>query len=263
MEESAEANTFGSILHLSLENLYKEFITTILNAEQLKEKLKTVESTIHNAFTSFFDNPEIIGKGILQKEVIKVYVEKLLKNDIAFINKLQKDNHYLTLNNLEQEFSAPLRITINNIPTTIYIKGKIDRIDSYQGNIRIIDFKSSIKASDKFGFTSFDELFLNIDYNKQFQLIMYAWLLHKNNFCRPEQMQPCIIPFKNFLEEPKYISKDKSRLIFAEEFLNDFENELKRFIELIFDQSKPFSQTENEDIHEFCPFNTICNFAKK
>ncbi|MBL7918746.1 MAG: PD-(D/E)XK nuclease family protein [Bacteroidia bacterium] len=263
VEESAEANTFGSILHLSLENLYKEFITTILNAEQLKEKLKTVESTIHNAFTSFFDNPEIIGKGILQKEVIKVYVEKLLKNDIAFINKLQKDNHYLTLNNLEQEFSAPLRITINNIPTTIYIKGKIDRIDSYQGNIRIIDFKSSIKASDKFGFTSFDELFLNIDYNKQFQLIMYAWLLHKNNFCRPEQMQPCIIPFKNFLEEPKYISKDKSRLIFAEEFLNDFENELKRFIELIFDQSKPFSQTENEDIHEFCPFNTICNFAKK
>ena len=156
VEESAEANTFGSILHLSLENLYKEFITTILNAEQLKEKLKTVESTIHNAFTSFFDNPEIIGKGILQKEVIKVYVEKLLKNDIAFINKLQKDNHYLTLNNLEQEFSAPLRITINNIPTTIYIKGKIDRIDSYQGNIRIIDFKSSIKASDKFGFTSFD-----------------------------------------------------------------------------------------------------------
>ncbi len=263
VEESAEANTFGSILHLSLENLYKEFIGTVLNAEQLKEKLKIVESTVHNSFTSFFDNPEIVGKGLLQKEVIKVYVEKLLKNDIAFINKLQKNNQYLSLNNLEQEFSAPLEINIKNTPTTIYIKGKIDRIDSYQGNVRIIDFKSSIKQTDKFDFKSFDDLFLNTDYNKQFQLIIYAWLLYKNNFCAPEQMQPCIIPFKNFLDEPKYISKDKSRLVFTNEFLTDFENELRRSIELIFDQNIPFSQTDNEDIHEYCPFNTICNFAVK
>ncbi len=263
VEESAEANTFGSILHLSLENLYKDFTGTILNAGQLKEKLKIVESTVHNSFTSFFDNPEIVGKGILQKEVIKVYVEKLIKNDITFINKLQKENHYLTLSNLEQEFSAPIEINIKGAPTTIYIKGKIDRIDSYQGKVRIIDFKSSIKASDKFGFVSFDELFLNIDYNKQFQLMMYAWLLYKNKFCAPEQMQPCIIPFKNFLEEPKYIAKDKHPLVFTNEFLNDFENELRRFIEVIFDKDKPFSQTTNEDIHEFCPFNTICNFAVK
>lgn len=263
VEESAEANTFGSILHLCLENLYKDLISSVLNTEQLKEKLKIVESTVHNAFTTFFDNPEIVGKGILQKEVIKVYVEKLIKNDISFINKLQKENHYLTLNKLEQEFSAPLQININNVPTTIYVKGKIDRIDSYQGKVRVIDFKSSIKASDKFSFTSFEELFLNIDYNKQFQLIMYAWLLHKNNYCAPEQMQPCIIPFKNFLEEPKYISKDKNPLAFTNEFLNDFENELRRFIEIIFDKSQPFSQTEDKDLHEFCPFNTICNFAVK
>jgi ATP-dependent helicase/nuclease subunit B len=263
VEESAEANTFGSILHLSLENLYKDLIGTVLNTGPLKEKLKSVENTVHNSFTSFFDNRDIIGKGILQKEVIKVYVEKLIKNDINFITKLQKDAQYLTINNLEQEFSAPIEINIKNIPTTIYIKGKIDRIDSYQGKVRIIDFKSSIKASDKFGFISFEELFLNMDYNKQFQLIMYAWLLHKNKFCAPEQMQPCIIPFKNFLEEPKYIKRDKGQLVFTDEFLTDFENELRRFIEVIFDQSKPFSQTDDEDIHEFCPFNAICNFAVK
>lgn len=263
VEESAEANTFGSILHLSLENLYKESIGQILTEAELKEKLKLTENTVHNSFTTFFDNPDIIGKSILQKEVIKVYVDKLIKNDITFVNKLLKENQFITLKNLEQEFSAPLQVEIKGLSTTIYIKGKIDRIDAYAGKTRIIDFKSSIKASDKFEFNSFDELFSNTDYNKQFQLMIYAWLLYKNNFCPPEQMQPCIIPFKNFLESPKYILKDKAQMIFTNEFLIDFENELKRFVETIFALNTPFSQTDDEDVHAFCPYNTICNFAVK
>ncbi|MDO9000837.1 MAG: PD-(D/E)XK nuclease family protein [Bacteroidota bacterium] len=262
VEESAEANTFGSILHLSLENLYKGFIGKILNENELKEKIKQIESIVHQSFISFFDNSEIIGKGILQKEVIQVYVEKLIKKDIRFVNKLKEENQYLTLKNLEQELSAALEIDINGVPTTIYIKGKIDRIDSHEGKTRIIDYKSSLKSSDKFSFTSFDELFLNTEYNKQFQLFMYAWLLFKNNYCAPEQMQPCIIPFKNFLEEPKYISRDKNPLVFTKDFLIDFENELKRFVENIFENTIPFSQTEDEDICEYCAYNVICNRQK-
>jgi RecB family exonuclease len=261
VEESAEANTFGSILHLCLENLYKDSIGKILKTEELKEKLKLVESTVHNSFTTFFDNPEIVGKGILQQEVIKVYVEKLIKKDISFVNELKEENQFLTLKALEQEFSAPLQIEIKGVPTTIYIKGKIDRIDSHEGKTRIIDYKSSIKSSDKFSFVSFEELFTNTEYNKQFQLIMYAWLLHKNKYCLPEQMQPCIIPFKNFLEHPKFLEKDKNPLAFSNDFLTDFENELKRFIETIFDQSIPFSQTEDTDTCEYCAYNTICNIA--
>jgi len=261
VEESAEANTFGSILHLCLENLYKDSIGKILKTEELKEKLKLVESTVHNSFTTFFDNPEIVGKGILQQEVIKVYVEKLIKKDISFVNELKEENQFLTLKALEQEFSAPLQIEIKGVPTTIYIKGKIDRIDSHEGKTRIIDYKSSIKSSDKFSFVSFEELFTNTEYNKQFQLIMYAWLLHKNKYCLPEQMQPCIIPFKNFLEHPKFLEKDKNPLVFSNDFLTDFENELKRFIETIFDQAIPFSQTEDTDTCEYCAYNTICNIA--
>ena len=93
--------------------------------------------------------------------------------------------------------------------------------------------------------------------------MIYAWLLYKNNFCEPEQMQPCIIPFKNFLEAPKYILNNKVQLVFTNEFLLDFENELKRFVENIFALDKPFTQTDDEDIHAFCPYNTICNFAVK
>lgn len=261
VEESAEANTFGSILHLSLENIYRPFKGGIISADGLNEQLTMVDQVVNESFISFFDQHEPVGKSILQQEAIKVYVKKLVKNDVQLIKRLEEQNQFLTLNSLEQEFSAPLEIKIGGQTTTIYIKGKVDRIDSYGGRSRIIDYKSSIKASDKFPFENFEALFQNTDYNKQFQLIIYAWLLYRNSFCDVTKIQPCIIPFKDFEEEPKYILLDKKPLQFTNTFLEEFETELKLFIESIFDRSVAFKQSDDKDAHIYCPYNSICNFV--
>src|SRR5690606_29211498 len=73
VEEHAEANTFGSILHLSLEKLYASFTGKIIKTDDLKEKLALVEETVETSFRSFFDDVAPSGKSILQQEVIKVY----------------------------------------------------------------------------------------------------------------------------------------------------------------------------------------------
>jgi ATP-dependent helicase/nuclease subunit B len=75
VEESAEANTFGSILHLSLESLYKPFTGKVIQASALNEQLALVDSVVHQSFVSFFDNNEPACKNLLQEEVIKVYVK--------------------------------------------------------------------------------------------------------------------------------------------------------------------------------------------
>jgi len=261
VEESAEANTFGSILHLSLEKLYKDFTGKIIASADLGEKLKLADEAVNESFISFFDNNEPFGKSILQQEVIKVYVKKLVKNDIKFINALQTQNHFLTLLSLEKDFSAPLEVNVNGKNTTLYMKGKIDRVDSFRGQVRITDYKSSVKDADKFVFDGFEKLFHDKNYNKQFQLFIYAWLLYKNQAASPEKLMPCIVPFKVFLEEPKYIlGLDKKPFIFNASFFIEFENELKQFIGSIFDRTIPFLQTDDEKTHEYCPYNTICNF---
>lgn len=261
VEESAEANTFGSILHLSLEKLYKDFTGTVISVPELEEKLKIVDEAVNESFILFFDNNEPVGKSILQQEVIKVYVKKLVNNDIKFIRSLNAQNHFLSLNGLEKEFSAPIDVLVNGHSTQLFIKGKIDRIDSFRGQVRITDYKSSVKDTDKFVFDGFEKLFQDKNYNKQFQLFIYAWLLYKNNAAPAEKLMPCIIPFKVFLEEPKYIlGADKKPFPFSDQFFYDFENELKTFIASVFDQEIPFLQTEDEKTHEFCPYNTICNF---
>lgn len=260
VEESAEANTFGSILHLSLENLYKEFTGKIIYEEDLQQALKNKKTAVQQSFINFFDGVELSGKRLLQEEVINVYVEKLIKNDLKLITDLKKQNQFLTLNKLEQEFSGSITITRNLKPEIIYIKGKIDRIDSFGGFVRILDYKNSIHPADNFIFEDFETLFTDKNYNKQFQLLMYAWLLHKNNYCAPEKMQPGIIPFKEFLPEPKYILKDKKTpLVLTAEFLKEFETHLIGFIENLFNHSLLFIQTEDKTTCEYCAYKSICN----
>jgi CRISPR/Cas system-associated exonuclease Cas4 (RecB family) len=186
----------------------------------------------------------------------------LIKQDIAFIEKLKEQNHFLSLKHLEQEFAAPLEIDVHNKKTTIYIKGKMDRVDGFQDFIRIIDYKSSVKTTDKFEFDGFEKLFHDTNYNKQFQLFLYAWLLYKNNFCAAEKMLPGIIPFKNFSEQPLYVLKNKSRLVFTDAFLQEFEVELIQFVESIFNTTLPFEQTSDKKLCEYCAYNRICNIAE-
>lgn len=261
VEENAEANTFGSILHLSLEQLYKNFEGRVIGESELKEQLKLIDTTVNESFISFFDHKEPVGKNLLQQEVIKVYVKKLVNNDLRFISSLKEQNQFLTLNYLEKEFTAPLEVNVNNQTTTLYIKGKMDRMDSFGGMIRIIDYKSSVKNDDKFLFEGYEPLFENKGFNKQLQLFIYAWLVYKNKIAEPNQLLPCIIPFKVFNEEPKYIvSSDKKPLVLTKEFLNEFEQHLKGFVESIFNDDLAFVQTHDADTHEFCPYNAICNF---
>lgn len=261
VEESAEANTFGSILHLSLEELYKDFIRQVIPADRLAEKTALADHVVNTCFSSFFDHNEPVGKSLLQQEVIKVYVKKLIQHDLRFIRGLNSRNQVLSLHGLEQEYTAPIEVPAGQGPMTLYIKGKIDRVDRFGGRVRIIDYKSSVKSDDQFVFSSFKSLFGDKTHNKQFQLFIYAWLLYKNGTAKAEELMSCVIPFKVFLDEPKYIlGADKKPLLFSAELFDEFEKALSDFISGIFDPNQPFVQTSDDKAHEFCPYNTICHF---
>ncbi len=257
LEESAEANTFGSILHESLENLYQPFVGKNISAGDLRIMESKVSESVETNFLNYFTKTEaFFGKNLLQQSVLKEYVKKLLENDIDFVNDLYKNELFIIA--LEKEMVADIFVKINNIPTKIFIKGKADRIDRVGDTIRIIDYKSSIHNTDKFKFTDFEDLFCDIEYNKMFQLFLYAWLAFKNKIAIPEQMNPCIIAFKKFEKEPKYISSEKAPLVFTEELLKQFENRLVSFIEKLFDEKIAFTQTEDKDVCKFCAYNAIC-----
>lgn len=258
LEESAEANTFGSILHESLETLYTPFINRNITSFDVKELKKKISETVENKFLNYFSRSEAFqGKNLLQQSVLKVYVSKLLEFDNNFIKELNKTD--LTIVALEKELGTSLTIDLNSKPETVFIKGKADRIDRVGNSLRIIDYKSSVYYTDKFEFTGFEELFSDKKFDKMLQLFLYAWLTVKNNLAKPEEIKPCIIPFKKFEKEPRYILQNKIPLQFSRQLLDKFEMHLIQFIKEIFNGDRPFSQTEDEDVCEYCAFKLICN----
>jgi hypothetical protein len=262
VEESAEAGTFGSILHLSLENLYSDYLEKNIPSQDLAKKIKLIPAEVEKSFESTFGNRIHSGKLVLQQEVIKVYVEKLVKQDLNFISQLESQSKTLQLLGLEKEYTASLQLTIQGQAETFYIKGKVDRIDRYEGSIRIIDYKSSVKDTDKFDYDGMQNLFEDVRYNKQLQLFMYAWLLHKNGATGSDQVVPCIIPFKKFRDQPLFIKgEDKSPLLFTDALLQEFECALIDFISRIFDPAQNFTQTDDAALHEYCPYNAICQIS--
>ena len=243
--------------------LYKPFIGRVLTEENIKECLSKTEECVNLIFQNYFSQRESqFGKNFLQQKVLYEYVNKLLRNDLKLIQTSKKTNALLSLIDLEKTLSAFLIIDINGVSTPIYIKGSADRIDKLGNNIRVIDYKSSVKTDDKFKFTNFDDLFKDSKYNKMLQLFIYAWLVVKNNMAKPEELQPCIIPFKKFEEQPKFILEDIKGggiLNFTSELLEEFETHLKlEILEMISDETY-FTQTEDEDKCEYCAYAGICN----
>jgi ATP-dependent helicase/nuclease subunit B len=263
VEESAEAGTFGSILHLSLETLYKNYIGQVIQRTSLVEKLELVDEVVRESFMFFFGGAQPMGKSLLQEDVIRVYVRKLLNRDLRLIERLNANSETLALLYLEHEFTAPLKTLINGDSCTVYIKGKIDRVDRHGETVRLIDYKSSVNSADCFTFDGLDVLFADTNYNKQLQLIVYAWLLYTTGIAKAEQLCPCIIPFKVFAEEPKYIlGPDKKPLRLSEEFFREFESALQSYISDIFNGENSFVQTADEEVCGFCAYNVICNRAQ-
>jgi ATP-dependent helicase/nuclease subunit B len=264
VEENAEANTQGSILHESLEKLYTPYIGRVLKTDDLKNCLTQTNETVDVVFQMYFSQKESqFGKNYLQRKVLYEYVNKLLKSDLKLINQSAKTNELLSIIDLERKMSASVTIDIKGIQTLVYIKGSADRIDKLGNHIRVIDYKSSIKTTDKFKFIDFDLLFSDKDYNKMLQLFMYAWLAVKNNIAKAEQLRPCIIPFKRFEETPRYILENASRnaeiLNFTNELLAEFEAHLIIEIQKMIDGNTSFIQTKDLKTCEYCAYAAICN----
>ena len=213
--------------------------------------------TVETRFLNYFSKAEAFqGKNLLQQSVLKVYVEKLIDFDNTFLKTLNKET--LNIVALEKELGTSLQILMNGKSTEVFIMGKADRIDRVGNTLRIIDYKSSVNQKDKFEFSNFEDLFSGKNYDKMLQLFLYAWLVYKNGLAQPAELKPCIIPFKKFEKQPKFIQQNKQALVFTKELLQEFEMNLISFIVGIMDMNKPFVQTDDEDVCEYCDYKRIC-----
>ncbi|MBT8321517.1 MAG: PD-(D/E)XK nuclease family protein, partial [Eudoraea sp.] len=128
-------------------------------------------------------------------------------------------------------------------------KGTVDRIDQYDGQLRILDYKTGTVKPSEVEVVDWDSLILKKNQNKAFQLLCYALLYSREHPL--ESIQAGIISLKNvkqgainFAKKESSRSRNKDSLI-TPTVINVFEEQLIKLISEICNPKLPFEEQKD------------------
>lgn len=259
--ETVERDVFGSILHKVMEDLYAPFKGKLVTADLLKLLRKDqplLTGTIARAFAELFFKSPVVrpleGENFLTGEMIRKYAEKILEQDACFT-----PFHYI-----ESEKKVRATITLSD-RRVVQLKGFIDRVDSLDRVLRIVDYKT---GSGKLDFESVEGLFDKEAKDRPkavMQVFLYAWMYQQLPEYTGMPIQPAIYylrtlfqrSFNPVVEQKKGRGK-ADKVNSFQEFVADFEGKLRQCLDEIFNQDIPFTQTETRKACAYCSFRGLC-----
>jgi hypothetical protein len=231
VEENIAANTLGSVIHNTLEDLYQPLEGQFLTVKHLIGFKNETKKTVTKHFEKLYNKGDFSeGKNLIIFEIALRYISNFINSEIESLNR---DNQ---IKILKIEADETIEITIEGLDFPVKLNGKVDRIDEFNGVTRVIDYKSGKVEQNKVEVVNWENLTTDYDkYSKSFQILCYAYMMNRKK--RIElPVEAGIISFKNlsagFLKFGKKASshaRTKDQLI-TEETLNNFEAELKKLI---------------------------------
>ena len=240
VEESLEVKTFGILIHQALEILYTPFLGQVLTPEGLADQKKKIRPLITRLMSQIYPGQKTLkGKNLIAYEVIIKYLQRFLDLEIE-----QSKGHTIRLLALEKRIKQAYPIP--GIAKPVALKGTVDRVDEFDGQVRILDYKTgSVKAAEV-EIVAWDSLILDKHKNKAFQLLCYALLYGRE--MAVEGMQAGIISIKSpqgspmtFATKSTPRSKTKESVI-SGEVIQQFEMQLEELIKEISDPQIPFTE---------------------
>ncbi|MEO1013350.1 MAG: PD-(D/E)XK nuclease family protein, partial [Bacteroidota bacterium] len=242
VEENIAANTFGTVVHDTLEDLYRPFLGKFLTEMELIATKPMIEKCVRHHFGKSYPGSDISsGKNLIAFQVILKYIAHFIDLEIRELKR-----HRIKIIGLETKLETVLDIPEVGFP--VVLKGKLDRIDEKDGLIRIIDYKTGTTTSSQVELWDWQTLITTYDHSKAFQLLCYALLY--NSRTPIKNVHAGIIPFKNlssgllsFAIKPTRNSRKKERSI-DQEVLQNFRVQLKKLILEICSADVPFLEKE-------------------
>lgn len=259
--ETVERDVFGSILHKVMEELYAPFKGKLVTADLLKLLRKDqplLTGAIARAFAELFFKSPVVrpleGENFLTGEMIRKYVEKILEQDARFT-----PFHYV-----ESEKKVRAALTLHN-GKVVQLKGFIDRVDSSDRTLRIVDYKT---GSGKLAFESVEGLFDKEAKDRPkavMQVFLYAWMYQQLPEYGGQPIQPAIYYLRTLFQgsfDPvvqQTQGRGKADKVDAfQTFSSDFEESLRQCLDEIFNPDLPFTQTATGKACAYCPFRGLC-----
>jgi hypothetical protein len=167
-------------------------------------------------------------------------VTDFITNEITQVKK-----HEIKLLGVEE--SLKIQLDIPELDFPVVLKGKIDRIDMIDNQLRIIDYKTGNVSSSEVEIIDWDELLVDKKFNKAFQLLCYALMYSSNK--NSYSLEAGIVSIKKlsagllrFATKPSQRGAKNHQI--NNEVLAMFQEQLKTLILEIFDPAVPFVEKE-------------------
>ena len=258
VNEEIQMNVIGSIIHNTLDELYRNFGNEIVTESKFLEvRNQYLDKCYQNALrnNNFRNGLPKTGFNSIIASVIDTMISRFLDNE----HNIVKENS-LRILCTEKELSFHL----NNVE----LHGFADRIDLLNDKLRVIDYKTgSVNPYDVS--ISANAKQLQDMHDKSIQLIMYKYLFIKmlnSNALGLDEALIAHIEEENIV--PGIIALQKmSNGVFElkvnnADLANDFEAQcdimFEQLISDIFDKNNPFTQTDDTKVCGYCGFRNIC-----
>lgn len=154
----------------------------------------------------------------------------------------------------------------------VHLKGSLDRVQANGHKVEIMDYKTgkvepahlrlALKkdAGDEEKKQAIATLFSDRKYDKLFQLVLYTLMYEHDAKQKPTSVEVGIISTREVnMNNPAYIIQGN---LFGENDILVYKNLLTEQLHLLFcglfDQSKPFTRTEDTDTCKYCDFLHLC-----
>ncbi len=259
-----DSATFGSIFHKTAEYIYQDLTQhgTLITKETIDTLLKAplrIENYVDRAFKELFfhlpedEQPPYNGTQLINSAVIVRYIKQLLGHDanyapFTFVGTEESVNENITIHTSE-----------GDIPSRI--GGYIDRLDSKDGTLRIVDYKTGGDADTPANVAS---LFVP-DKNRSnyvFQTFLYAAIMSRK---QPLKVAPSLLYIHRAaseeyspvicMGEPR---KPKEPVLDFSMYEAEFREHLQQLLNEIFNQDLSFEQTPIEEKCKYCDYKGIC-----
>jgi CRISPR/Cas system-associated exonuclease Cas4 (RecB family) len=260
IQEDLDARVLGNLLHEVMQLFYEQITqtnkTNIIEVKDLKNWEGRIDPIIDQVFRKSYDiktkNIEYYGQRLVVKEVIKSFVGRIVSMDRVYapfkIEAIEAD-----------ELKVVIKLNVEGSPEVV-LGGKVDRVDSKDGVLRVIDYKTG-KDNVEIKGTVNDLFSHEANRNKAaFQTMMYSLLYTENADISGLRVLPGLMNRMNLFDEnfrfglkvgKEYVEDIRS-------LLQEFRQGLKRTLEEMFNAEQPFDQTENTEYCKNCPYKGIC-----
>ena len=231
-----QGNVVGSLVHDALQQFY---------ANRLNQR---IEKTV-------YDDPIVISHELSDvgfNYLDQIAVSKMLENYTNF-EKEDVEKHELKI--LQVEHTLSTRLQVNGIQCTI--AGKADRIDSHDGKIRIIDYKTGLLKDAEVKVPAKISSVRDIP-EKAMQLMIYKYLyLKEHPELQPKDVTAALFGLKN---QDLCFDLNVELQALNDDFMGYMEALLTDTLAAMMNRSEPFSQPSDTKVKpcHFCPAKAIC-----